>query len=207
MTYKEFESRWLGKQTDTDGVPTWATRFQCVDLVKRYMNETAGVPFGAYGNAIQYWTNTHPNVLAKYNKVVGSSGQIGDIVVLKGLEGNPFGHIGVCTGGVSASSIEILEQNGATGTGNGLAGNAIRKRWVPRYRVAGLLRPKPQAPATVTGTLRAGTWNVRSGAGTNYPIIGVAQGNTIWSTVIVSGNWRKITFNGKTGYISPLGWR
>jgi hypothetical protein len=206
MTYNEFQSYWLGRRVDTDGYPA-AGPWQCVDLVKKYMNQCFGVPFGAYGNAINYWTNTHPNILAKFTKVAGSGGQIGDIVVLKGLSGNPYGHIGICTGGVSASSIEILEQNGATGTGSGLAGNAVRKRWVPRTRVAGLLRPKPQAPATVRGTLRAGTWNVRTGAGTNYVVMGVVSGHTTWDTVIVSGNWRRINYNGKAGYISPLAWR
>ncbi len=206
MTYNEFANKWIGKRVDTDGFPSYG-KFQCVDLVKQYMSECYGVPYGAYGNAINYWTNTHPNILAKFNKVTGSAGQIGDIVVLKGLDGNPYGHIGMCTGGVSASSIEILEQNGSTGTGSGLAGNAIRKRYVPRYRVAGLLRPKPQAPTTVRATLRAGSWNVRAGAGTNYPVLGVIGGSSTWDTTVVSGNWRKINFNGKAGYVSPIAWR
>jgi uncharacterized protein YgiM (DUF1202 family) len=58
----------------------------------------------------------------------------------------------------------------------------------------------------VRGTLRAGTWNVRTGPSVQYGVIGVAQGNSGWDTTPVAGGWRKINFNGKVGYISPLGW-
>lgn len=203
MTYKQFESKWLGKRVDYDR--TYG--YQCVDLVKQYVYEGFNLAPGAWGNAINWWTTTNPNLLTKFNKVSGSQGVQGDIVVLRGLSGNPYGHIGICTGGLTSTTIEILEQNGSTGNGTGTGGDAIRKRFVSRSRVAGLLRPKPVAPATVKGTLKSGTWNVRLGAYVGAGVIGVAQGNTTWDTVVVAGGWRKITFNGKVGYISPLGWR
>lgn len=141
MSFDAFKSHWLGKRVDTDGVPRGRI-YQCVDLIKRYMRDTKSVPFGSYGNAIQYWTNTHPNVLKKFTKVPGSNAKKGDIVVLKGLAGNPYGHVGIATGRVTPSTVEILEQNGSTGNGSGLGNDKIRTRFVARARVAGLLRPK-----------------------------------------------------------------
>ena len=73
--------------------------------------------------------------------------------------------------------------------------------------IAYVTPPTPSKPTTVKGTLKPGTWNVRSGAGVNFGVIGVAKGGTTYDTVIQANGWRKITFNGKVGYISPLGWR
>ena len=53
------------------------------------------------------------------------------------------------------------------------------------------------ASATTTATV-----NVRSGAGTNYKVVTcVSKGKTV-TTNGTSGNWTKVTANGKTGYIS-----
>lgn len=138
MSYKEFQNKWLGKRVDIDKV----YGYQCADLVKQYMFETKGVPNGAYGNAIDYWYRPHKNVLAKYVRVNGSKAVQGDIVVLKGVNGNPYGHIGIADGSAGLLTIPLLEQNGSTGNGSGLGGDAIRVRNIPRWRVVGLLRSK-----------------------------------------------------------------
>lgn len=53
------------------------------------------------------------------------------------------------------------------------------------------------ASATTTATV-----NVRSGAGTNYRVVTcVSKGKSV-TTNGTSGNWTKVTANGKTGYIS-----
>lgn len=141
MSYINFKSRWLGQRTDTDGYPAKAI-FQCVDLVKRYMSEEFGVPMGAYGDAVNYWNNTNAQVLTKFKK--SSTGKAGDIVVLKGVNGNKSGHIGIVDHFNGANPV-ILEQNGSTGNGNGTGGNAIRTREVPVSRVMGYLSPKVAA--------------------------------------------------------------
>lgn len=141
MTYSAFKKKWLGKSVDIDKV----YGKQCVDLVKQYMLETAGVPNGAYGNAIDYWYKPHKNVLAKYNRIQTSKAQQGDIVVLKGINGNPYGHIGVADGNAGLVTVPLLEQNGSTGNGSGLGGDAIRVRNIPRWRVVGVLRRKTTA--------------------------------------------------------------
>jgi hypothetical protein len=138
MSYQGFQNKWIGKRVDIDKV----YGFQCADLVKQYMLEEAGIPNGAYGNAIDYWYKTHINVLKKFDKVGGSNAKQGDIVILKGINGNPYGHIGIANGSTNLITTTILEQNGATGNGSGLGGDAIRLRAIPRWRVVGLLRKK-----------------------------------------------------------------
>lgn len=55
-------------------------------------------------------------------------------------------------------------------------------------------------------TVRKGTWNVRSTNSTSGSILGHVLGGQRFETVIVGSNWRKITFNGKTGYVGPAAW-
>ena len=138
MTYTDFQNKWIGKRVDYDGV----YGFQCVDLIKQYLAECYGLSPGAWGNAIDYWKSTNVNILTKFTKVASNDAKQGDIVVLNGTSGNPYGHIGIATGAIDATNVEILEQNGSTGNASGTGGDAIRKRFVARSRVAGLLRPK-----------------------------------------------------------------
>jgi hypothetical protein len=144
MSYQPFKDEWLGRRVDFDHVYF----YQCVDLIQQYAYENYGIN-GVYGNAIDYWTRTDPRLLGKFDKVGGSDAKQGDIVVLYGLSGNIYGHIGIAES-QDASNITILEQNGATGSGVGTGGDAIRTRAIPKSRVAGLLRPKsaPIPPPT-----------------------------------------------------------
>lgn len=142
MNFQDFMNEWVGRSVDYDHV----FRFQCVDLILQYLYEGYGIN-GAYGNAIDFWTNPDPKLLARFHKVDGSDALTGDIVVFNGLPGNPFGHIGIATGNLNASALEVLEQNGQTGDGSGQAGDAIRTRYISRDRVAGLLRANADAPS------------------------------------------------------------
>jgi uncharacterized protein YgiM (DUF1202 family) len=60
--------------------------------------------------------------------------------------------------------------------------------------------PKP------TEVVKKGTWNVRTGPGMGYGTIGVVQGGQRYQTTKVAGNWRQISFNGRTGYVGPAAW-
>lgn len=124
--------------------------YQCVDLILQGLHDIHGIGSGVMGNAIQYWTNPSLALLDKFKQVSGSEAHKGDIVVLHGREGNAFGHIGWATGNINDTQLEILEQNGYDGSGNGLGDNVIRVRHVERHRVAGLLRPKKTAIAPAT---------------------------------------------------------
>lgn len=140
MSYQSFKTRWLGKRTNIDG----AYGYQCVDLVKQYVKEEYAINQGPWGNAKDYWLKTPAALLAKFNKT--STPKVGDIVIYKPLSGNPYGHIGIVDS-ISASTIGTLEQNGSTGSGNGLGGNAIRVRQITRPRAYGYLTPKVAAPS------------------------------------------------------------
>jgi len=147
MQYQDFKNEWTGKRVDYDHV----YGFQCVDLILEYVKECYGLASGVWGNAIDYWNHTSAPLLTKFDLVQGSQTQQGDIVVLNGLAGNPYGHIGIADH-QDGSGIWLLEQN-ATGSGDGLGRSAIGVyRAIPTNRVAGILRPKssptpPPAPA------------------------------------------------------------
>lgn len=142
MDFDSFKNLWLGRRIDYDHV----FQFQCVDLILQGLHDMHGIGGGVSGNAIDYWVKTGINgfnevLLSKFTKIPSPEADKGDIVILNGLPGNPFGHIGWATGNVNATDVEILEQNGQTGNGDGVGGNAIRVRWIPKNRIAGLLRP------------------------------------------------------------------
>lgn len=140
---------------------TERTKFQCVSLVKAYLRECYGLNPGAWGNAIDYWSGTHPILLSLFPRIQSSDAVKGDIVILRTLGRTDYsgsGHIGISTGNVTRTQVEILEQNGSTGGGTGTGGDAIRTRYVDRARVAGLLRPISvvQAPAPIPQPIPSG---------------------------------------------------
>ncbi len=148
MSYQAFQNRWIGKRVDADG----SYGYQCVDLVKQYCAEEFGLQRnGAWGNAINWWTNPVSQVLNKFDRVATRDVRQGDIVVFTGINGNPYGHIGIANGQQTSTTVTVLEQNGSTGSGNGLGGNAIRLRAITKARVPGVLRPKAAAPAPSPG--------------------------------------------------------
>lgn len=142
MTYNDFKNKWLGKRVDYDML----YGFQCVDLIKRYADDVYGLKAGAWGNAIDYWYATNKDLLKKFDRISTTATRKGDIVILKGINGNPYGHIGISDGNSGLLTVPLLEQNGSTGNGSGVGGDAIRVRNVPRWRVVGVLRPKTAKP-------------------------------------------------------------
>jgi hypothetical protein len=146
ITFDEFRREWETHRVGDDslvrsGEESNETKYQCVSLVKQYLRECFNIEPGAWGNAVDYWTSTNPTLLPLVARIQNSDTQTGDIVVLWGLPGNSYGHIGIATGNSNSTQVEILEQNGSTGGGTGLGNDAIRTRFVDRSRVAGLLRP------------------------------------------------------------------
>ena len=66
---------------------------------------------------------------------------------------------------------------------------------------------KPSSGSTTTSTGTAGTVKgnyvrLRSGAGTNYPILGMYNNGTPLTITGTSGSWYAVTINGKSGYMS-----
>lgn len=159
--YQQFKKEWNTRRIDFDRIYA----YQCVDLIFQYLYEN-GVT-GVYGNAIDYKNITDTRLLNKFDRVAGTDCQPGDIVVLNGLAGNRYGHIGICDS-QTASTVRLLEQNGA-GSGTGIGKDAIGiYRDIPKSRIASILRPKgatpiptpPPARSTVTLPKSAGTWRL-----------------------------------------------
>lgn len=140
--YTDFKAEWIGRRIDYDHV----YNYQCVDLILQYLAEKFNTPSGVTGNAIDYWYRTSAPIFSHFDKVGGTDCQQGDIVVLNGLAGNPYGHIGICDS-QDAANVTILEQNGAGGS-TGTGRDAVELRAIPKSRIAGILRPKA-APGPV----------------------------------------------------------
>jgi surface antigen len=145
---QNFKNNWSGRRVDYDNVYS----YQCVDLILQYLKECYGLRTGVWGNAIDYWYKPTGALLAQFNRVDKSNHPlVGDIAILNGVGGNPYGHIGIVYS-ADANNITILEQNGSSGNGSGTGGDAIRLRSVPKSRLAGYLRQKAAVPINPSGT-------------------------------------------------------
>lgn len=139
MTYTSFKDEWNGRRVDYDKVYA----YQCVDLIEEYCYELGFT--GVYGNAIDYANKPSPAFAQHFSRV--STGMPGDVVVLNGLAGNPYGHIGIFDH-QDGSGIWMLEQN-AMGDGTGTGRSAIGVyRAIPLSRVAAIFRYNGNAPPT-----------------------------------------------------------
>lgn len=130
-----FTEKWLGQRIDYDG----AYGYQCVDIIKQYLDDCFGMKPGAWGHAKAYWENPHPEVLKKFSKISKTkTPQAGDIIVYTPTPQNSFGHIAI-----ALSSSTMLDQNGGGEPGaTGQARDKITKRNINFSRVYGYLRPK-----------------------------------------------------------------
>ena len=147
-TYANFKNAWLGRRVDYDHVFS----FQCVDEILQWCYEN-GISSGIWGNAIDYATRPTPTFLANFTQV--SDYKPGDVVVLFGLPGNPYGHIGLVDSD-TPTTVKLLEQN-AMGTATGTGRDAIGVyRDIPKSRVAAVWRlksavaPPPPPPARLS---------------------------------------------------------
>lgn len=141
--YNAFHKKWLGGRVDFDRV----YGYQCVDLIKQYAKELYRLRPGSWGNAIEYWYNTHRDLKKNFSRVRTRDVNKGDVVVLETnrtpiVKGAGNGHIVIATGKKRVGEFEALEQNGSTGNGSGRGRDAIRTRYISTKRIAGVLRPK-----------------------------------------------------------------
>lgn len=138
MSYSSFKANWTGRRVDRDSVYA----FQCVDLILQWCYEN-GIPSGVWGNAIDYANKPTAMFSQKFDRV--GNYQQGDVVVLYGLSGNPYGHIGLLDS-EGGTTVRLLEQNGA-GSGTGTGRDAIGVyRDIPKSRIAAIYRLKGNSP-------------------------------------------------------------
>jgi len=97
MNYQQFKAAYTGRRVDYDHVYA----YQCVDLILQYIKDCYGIANGVWGNAIDYWNRPSSRLLTKFSIVSGSNAQQGDIVILYGNSGNPYGHIGICESSIA----------------------------------------------------------------------------------------------------------
>ena len=145
LNFDQFKQQYLGQRIAYDllvqiGAESNDTKYQCVSLLKQYLIDCFGFRVDYPGNAIDWWNHTNATILAHFFRINDNNIHKGDIVILNGVNGNVYGHIGIATGNQNDTMVEILEQNGATGNGTGTGGDAVRTRLVNKSRMAGLLR-------------------------------------------------------------------
>jgi hypothetical protein len=139
MNYSEFKNQWLGKRIDYDSLYGW----QCVDIIKQWLDSGFSIKPGAWGNAIDYWRSTNPGVLIAFKKVTNTPDYIppqGSIVIFNATSSNKYGHIAIVDS-ATKTVLNILEQNGGAGTGTGTGVDAIRLRNPGYNNIAGFLEP------------------------------------------------------------------
>lgn len=148
MSGQDLVNKWMGKIGTLDNYDGVAG-YQCVDVGKQSLNWATGGNFkGSMGDAITWWTNPSYLLTENATRIYGSNVVAGDIVIKRP------NHEGIATGNVTTTSVEIIEQNGHTGTGAGTdPGDKIRTRFISRSDVAGLWRinalhntPAPPTP-------------------------------------------------------------
>jgi surface antigen len=170
MFIDQFTTSWLGRTVDIDGV----AGVQCVDFVKLYLRDGFGIPVQPMGDAISWWNSPKQALLSKFDRIATQTPQKGDIVVLHGLSGNPYGHVVLCLDVVSDSHFLAVEQNGTDSSGVVKNGDEVRTRQIVRTRIAGVYRPKSQInpPTMQYYTIRRGdtfwglerAWGLSTGA-------------------------------------------
>lgn len=122
---------------------------------------------------------------------------------------NPYGHTAVVDT-ATPNGLVLVQQDGSQ---NQPVTQVKNRAW--KYtRCIGWLHPKVEArppanpvPISHPETVKPGNWNVRTQPSVAAPTLeGVVVGGQKYDTVIVAGNWRRITFRGQVGYVGPKAW-
>lgn len=164
--------------------------WQCVELVKRFMNQKFGVPLKAYGNANQYWNNSllTPYV-DQHDNGSGYQPVPGDIVV---DTAGRYGHVQIVDSD-SGGTLTLVDQNSsptgwatATLQGNGLwkRSNGDTSIHFLHIKANGSANPvTPTNPPTTTSAPSSTTYAETTGSvantWTNYQSAGGNAGATI----------------------------
>lgn len=129
MTHKEILAQYLGSRYQED--PQYG--YQCVSWVKKYC-ELAGFPILWFSwSAINAWKTSSPfgSGWTKIANGLLSVPKAGDIVFFDATPTNPYGHVAVANEKSSFSRLNIIDQNGWNGIGDGIGDNAIALRNTP----------------------------------------------------------------------------
>lgn len=138
----------VGKSFDYDGV----SGVQCVDLIKKYLNDVYGIKAGSWGNAKDYFKCylKHIPLVENFELIKNTPEFIpcfGDICVFDGR----YGHICICTGvNGTTSKFQSIDLN---------YGSKKVKIVTHNYtNFLGVLRPKNLYKAGYTATLKSNVY-------------------------------------------------
>lgn len=224
--YSDWLSKNLGQKIDFDKM----YGAQCFDWFNRFAVDLFGVPTSLlYAHSYAYQLYTNFNMGDYFTKIANTPSfvpQVGDVCIWdKSLNGKA-GHVAIATGEGNTKEFYVTEQNT---DGTATKPSARVKRNYNHF--LGVLRPKNQAvfndPAkTAIGTIlvvnrkykvtaKSGL-KIRSGAGTNYGVVGSAKkgksyklieflkvGNDIWGKISTK-HWICVSQSG-TLYVNATG--
>lgn len=224
--FSDWIKKYLGKKVDFDKM----YGAQCFDWFNRYATDLFGVPTKLlYAHSYAYQLYTNFNMGDYFTKIANTASfvpQVGDVCIWdKSLNGYA-GHVAIATGEGNTKYFYVTEQNT---DGTGTKPSAKVKRNYNHF--LGVLRPKNQSvfkdpDKTAIGTIlvvnrkykittKSGL-KIRSGAGTNYSIVGSAAkgksyklieflkvGKDIWGK-ISSKHWICVSQSG-TLYVNATG--
>lgn len=122
-------------------------KYQCVEFVKRYYLERYNhrMP-NSYGNAKDFFdaaivdgAMNADRGLLQFTNPSKTKPEVGDLVVLDGWGGNPYGHVAIVSA-VQDGEVEVIQQNTGS-TRNAYDVDLIDGRWkVDSQRILGWLR-------------------------------------------------------------------
>lgn len=145
---QSFISANMGKSFDYDGV----SGVQCVDLIKKYLNDVFGIKAGSWGDAKYYYKSFSQRapLVENFERIANTPEFIpcfGDICVFDG----EYGHVCICTGvDGTTSKFQSIDLN---------YGSENVKTVTHNYtNFLGVLRPKNLYKVGYVGTLKSNVY-------------------------------------------------
>lgn len=128
MTHNDFKTRWLDKRRQ-ENEQLW---YQCVALVKLYVQEVYGIWLWRFGgSALSWWENWLRTFDVGLWKKVANDPNLapvqGDIIFFDKTSANKFGHVAVVDT-ADLNEVKVIEQNGGKWSRKGLGTDCIRLR-------------------------------------------------------------------------------
>ena len=192
MTKSDFLKWANGKKLDYDGVPSQP--YQCVDEIKFYLEKCYGIknfsfttnknPHG-YAKGLWYNFDDYPQLKGKFIKIKNTP----DFVPQKGVIVEWGTYDGV-TGVAGHTAI-------ALGKGNRSTFYSLDQNWGGKYYCAEIKHNYKGVLGVIRPLLKCTTanLNVRSGAGTNHPVVDELPKGTLVKPLEYKGNWARIGEN------------
>lgn len=144
MNLENFVSKYNWQKVDFD----WVYAYQCVDLIKLYISEFLWKNYGAIWHAKDYFANLPKKDFEKIKFSWNLNDFLAwDVVIWWATKINPYWHIWIILN-IWKNFIEVLEQNGASGSWNGKNWNEIRIKKFEKFDwIVGVCRFKKNTPS------------------------------------------------------------